>query len=213
MKRIASMAALLVLLSACETAYYSGWEKLGKHKRDLLVDRIEDTQESQEQAQEEFADALEQFRSVVEFDGGDLEATYEKLNAEYEDSAEAAAEIAGNINRVEDVAEDLFNEWEDEIAQISNANLRRDSQRIRRDTRKQYDGLLKSMRTAEATVEPVLTTLKDHVLYLKHNLNARAISSLKGELSAINTDVDRLISAMQKSIDESRAFIAGMQDS
>ncbi len=213
MKRIASMAALLVLLSACETAYYSGWEKLGKHKRDLLVDRIEDTQESQEQAQEEFADALEQFRSVVEFDGGDLEATYEKLNAEYEDSAEAAAEITDNINRVEDVAEDLFNEWEDEIAQISNANLRRDSQRIRRDTRKQYDGLLKSMRTAEATVEPVLTTLKDHVLYLKHNLNARAISSLKGELSAINTDVDRLISAMQKSIDESRAFIAGMQDS
>lgn len=212
MKRLAILATTAILLTACETAYYSGWEKLGKEKRDLLVDRIEDTQESQEDAQEEFADALEQFRSVVEFDGGDLEKMYDRLNAEYEDSAEAAADISSNIDRVEDVADDLFTEWEKEIQQYSSSNLRRDSEQKLKQTKRQYAGLLKSMRSAEKTIDPVLATLKDQVLYLKHNLNARAISALKGELQTVNTDVERLIDAMEKSIQESNAFIAGMKD-
>ncbi|MEM8499440.1 MAG: DUF2959 domain-containing protein [Pseudomonadota bacterium] len=212
MKRLAFLATAAIFLTACETAYYSGWEKLGKEKRDLLVDRIEDTQESQEDAQEEFADALEQFRSVVEFDGGDLEKMYNRLNSEYEDSAEAAEEISDNIDRVEDVADDLFTEWEREIQQYSSSNLRRDSEQKLKQTKRQYAGLLKSMRSAEKTIDPVLSTLKDQVLYLKHNLNARAISALKGELQTVNTDVERLIDAMEKSIQESNAFIAGMKD-
>lgn len=212
MKRLASLTIALFLVSACETAYYSGWEKLGKQKRDLLVDRIEDTQESQEDAQEEFADALEQFKSVVEFDGGDLETMYHKLNSEYEDAAEAAEDISSNIDRVEDVADDLFTEWQKEIEQYSSANLRRDSEQKLKATKRQYGGLLKSMRASEKTIDPVLATLKDQVLYLKHNLNARAISSLKGELQSVNTDVERLIKAMEKSIGESRSFIASMKD-
>lgn len=214
MKRMALLiatATAVFTLSACETAYYNAWEKVGKHKRDLLVDRIEDTQESQEDAQEQFTDALEQFRSVVEFDGGDLEATYSKLQAEYDDSAAAAEDISGNINRVEDVAEDLFSEWTKELDEYSSASLRRDGEQQMRATRNQYEGLLRSMRAAEKTIDPVLASLKDQVLFLKHNLNARAISSLKGELNTVNTDVEKLIQAMQKSINESREFIAGMK--
>ena len=67
--------------------------------------------------------------------------------------------------------------------------------------------MIKSMRKAEKTVHPVLETLRDQVLYLKHNLNARAISALKGELNTINSDVNQLIINMQKSIDEANLFI------
>lgn len=50
-------------------------------------------------------------------------------------------------------------------------------------------------------------SLQDNVLYLKHNLNSRAIASLKGEFANINADVTRLVSAMQKTIDESNKFV------
>ena len=125
MKKII-LVALMLALAGCETAYYNAWEKVGIHKRDLLVDRIEDTQDAQEETQEQFKDALEQYRAVVNFDGGDLEKLYNKLNAEYEDSNAAAMAIADNIDRVEDVAADLFKEWENELAQIKNSNLRKD---------------------------------------------------------------------------------------
>ncbi|MDO7653746.1 MAG: DUF2959 domain-containing protein [Porticoccus sp.] len=206
MKKII-LVALILALAGCETAYYNAWEKVGIHKRDLLVDRIEDTQDAQEETQEQFKDALEQYRAVVNFDGGDLENLYNTLNAEYEDSNAAAMAIADNIDRVEDVAADLFKEWENELAQIKNSNLRKDSASKLHDTRFKYQQMVNSMRKAEKTVHPVLSTLKDQVLYLKHNLNARAISALKGELNTMNSDVNKLIVNMQKSIDEANLFI------
>jgi hypothetical protein len=198
---------LILLAAGCETAYYDAWEQVGIHKRDILVDRIEDTQEAQEETQEQFKDALEQYKAVVNFDGGDLEKLYNKLNAEYEDSEQAAKAISVHIDSVEDVAEDLFEEWEDELAQIQSRTLRDDSAKKLHDTRYKYQQMVKSMRKAEKSVHPVLTTLRDQVLYLKHNLNARAISALKGQLSTMNSDVNRLILDMQKSIDEANLFI------
>ncbi len=210
MKRLL-LPAFLLLLAGCETAYYDAWEKLGVHKRDILVDRVEEAQETQEEGQEQFKDALEQFRSVVNFDGGDLEDAYESLNAEYEDSVDAAEAIRDRIGAVESVGEALFEEWQEELGQYTSDSLRRDSERQFRETRRRYDRLVSAMRRAENSIDPVLASLKDNVLYLKHNLNARAIASLKGELSTVNTNVDQLIEDMQQAIDESNAFIAEMR--
>jgi len=204
-------AAVLILLAGCESVYYDTMEQFGIHKREILIDRIEDAQDAQEDGQEQFKDALEQFQAVVNFDGGDLEVVYNKLNDEYEDSEEAAETIRERIDQVEDVAEDLFDEWTAELEQYSNAALRRDSERQLRETRRRYERLISSMRRAEQTIDPVLASLKDNVLYLKHNLNARAIASLKGELSTVNQDVENLITAMQRAIAESNAFIEDMR--
>lgn len=208
-----SLAALiaLCLLCACESTYYSAWEKAGVYKRDILVDRIEDAQDAQQDAQEEFTDALEQFQLVVGFDGGDLKAMYEDLNDAYEDSLAAANTITARVDSVENVAEDLFDEWEEELAQYSSASLKRDSQRKLQKTRDQYRKLMSAMRQSEKSMQPVLATLRDQTLYLKHNLNANAIASLKGEYKSIKVDVERLIADMQRSIDKSAHFIAQIE--
>lgn len=205
--RVLVITAGLALLAGCESAYYGAWEKVGVHKRDILVDRIEDTQEAQEDTQEQFQDALEKYRSVVNFDGGNLEKLYNQLKGEFEDSEAAAAKISARINSVEDVAEDLFDEWQEELESYTSDRLRRDSASKLRDTRAQYKRLLNTMRRAEKSVAPVLNTLRDQTLYLKHNLNARAIDSLKGELKTIDADVGRLIYQMQQSIDQANQFI------
>lgn len=214
MARLAQLVLITfaLALAGCSTAYYAAWEKLGVEKRDLLVDRVEDAQEAQEDGKEQFATALEQFKSVVEFDGGDLEDYYDSLNSELENSQEAAEEITGRINDVEDVAEDLFKEWENELDQYTNANFRRDSAAKLNETRSQYQRLITSMRRAESSIEPVLAVLNDNVLYLKHNLNARAIASLKGELATVNQNVDKLMSNMQAAIDESNSFIQSLNN-
>ncbi|MGS2723530.1 DUF2959 domain-containing protein [Porticoccus sp. GXU_MW_L64] len=210
-KILASCAGLL-LLAGCESAYYGAWEKVGVHKRDILVDRIEDTQEAQQDTQEQFQDALEKYRSVVNFDGGNLEKLYSQLKGEFEDSEKAAAKITARIDSVENVAEDLFDEWEEELDSYTSDRLRRDSAAKLRDTRARYKRLVRTMRLAEKSVTPVLNTLRDQTLYLKHNLNARAIDSLKGELKTIDADVGRLIYQMQQSIDQSNQFINNIKN-
>ena len=209
--RLTALFFALSLLSACETAYYNTMENFGVHKRDILVDRVEEARESQVDGQQQFKDALEQFKSVVNYDGGKLEAQYKKLNAAYEDSEEAAAEIRERIDSVESVAVALFKEWEKELDQYTSASLRNSSAQQLRDTKANYRTLIGKMRRAEQSIAPVLAVLKDNVLYLKHNLNARAVGALKGELNQVDRNVQALIGAMEASIRESDAFIKGLK--
>lgn len=205
------LAATLLLLWGCESAYYSAAEQVGIHKRDILVDRVEESRDAQEDAEEQFQSALEQFQDVVNFDGGELQDVYEDLDAEYEDSVAAAEEVRRRIDLVESVAGALFEEWEMEIGEYSNASFKAQSQRQLRDTRQRYSGMVAAMRKAESRMDPVLVALKDNVLFLKHNLNAQAVAALKTEFQGISRDVDALIAEMRQSIDASNAFIESMQ--
>lgn len=63
------------------------------------------------------------------------------------------------------------------------------------------------MRLAESRIEPVLKSFRDQVLFLKHNLNAKAIASLRGELVQVEADTDKLISELEASIAEADRFI------
>jgi DNA-binding ferritin-like protein len=203
--------SLLLTLTGCQSAYYAAWEKVGVEKRDILVDRVENAKESQEEAQQQFSSALEQFSALINFQGGELQDVYSSLKDEYEASEKAANNVTERINKVESVAEALFSEWRDELEKYSNDSLRRDSQRKLTDTQKRYKTLLNSMRKAEAKMAPVLTALQDNVLYLKHNLNASAIGALQGEFNGIKKDINQLIKEMNKAISESNAFITQMQ--
>ena len=160
------------LLSACESTYFNAMEKLGKHKRDILIDRIESAQQAQQDGQEQFKDALQQFKAIINFDGGELESLYNRLNDDFEDSVAAADAISERIDKVDSVANALFDEWQQELTQYTNKTLRRQSQQQLRQTQSRYQRLLKAMKNAERSIQPVLNTLRDNVLYLKHNLRA-----------------------------------------
>jgi hypothetical protein len=202
---------LLVLLAGCESAYYGTMERFGVHKREILVDRVEEARDSQEEAREQFASALEQFESVVSFDGGDLEAIHERLQAEFDASEARAEDVRERIEAVESVSEALFDEWSAEIEQYSSDDLRRRSEAQYRETRRRYEALVASMWRAEGRIEPVLDAFRDQVLFLKHNLNARAIASLRSELDGIEDDVAVLLREMEAAIAESDRFISEMR--
>ncbi|MFT4937185.1 MAG: SMC interacting uncharacterized protein involved in chromosome segregation [Paraglaciecola sp.] len=205
------LISLTCLLVACQSAYYSAWEKVGVEKRDILVDRVEDAKESQEDAQQQFKSALDQFSQLINFDGGELQGVYEQLKDQYEASDESASRVSSRISKVEDVAEALFDEWQLELEKYSNATLRRDSQKKLRDTQGRYNSLLKAMRKAESKMAPVLSALQDNVLYLKHNLNASAIGALQGEFSGIKKEINQLIKEMNSAISQSNEFISSMK--
>ena len=208
---LAGSVLILALLGGCSSAYYKTMESMGIEKRDILVDRVEEARDAQDSASEQFASALDQFRATVNFDGGDLEEVYDRLNSEYESSTAEAGDVSERIDAVESVAEDLFNEWEQELDQYSRADMRRTSASLLKDTRTRYGKLMASMRRAERSMEPVLEAFQDQVLFLKHNLNARAIGALRNELDSIERDTANLIKQMQKAIAEANAFIDSMK--
>ncbi len=205
------LIASLTLLGGCQSAYYGAMEKIGYHKRDIMVDRVAAAKESQQEAQQQFTSALEEMQALLNHDGGDLQKAYNKAKDEYESSQAAADDVSNRINKVEDVAEALFDEWQSEIGEISKASLRQSSEAKLRETKRSYNQLMQSMRRAESKMPPVLTAMKDNMLYLKHNLNAQAIGAIKGEFSSLKTDISSLIDEMNRSIEESTKFIESIE--
>lgn len=194
----------------CQTVYYETMEKMGYHKRDLMVSDVEKARDAQQEAKEQFKSALDRFTKTLNIQGGELQEKYDILNTEYERSEAKAKSVRERIASVEDVSEALFEEWAAELKEYSSDALRRSSQKKLTQTRTQYAQLIKAMKRAESKMDPVLVKFKDQVLFLKHNLNAQTIASLKNELISVEGNIASLIKELNASIQEADAFIAAM---
>lgn len=202
---------LALAVTGCSTILYSSLEQFGIEKRDILVDRVESARDAQEDSKETFSSALEAFTDLTGYDGGDLERTYDRLSSAYDRSVSSAQRVSDRVDAVEDVGDALFREWKSELNDYSNADLRRRSEDQLAMTRRSYGELMAKMRRAEASMRPVLDVFEDQVLFLKHNLNARAVAGLEGEVRSVRRQVDGLIREMEASIAEANAFISTLR--
>ncbi len=189
---------------------YSAYEMVGIQKRDLLKTRVNDARDEQKEAGDKFQDALQQLKKVYGFEGGALEKKYNSLKSAYDRAFYQAEAVHKSIRKVEFVAADLFKEWDKEIDQIETASLKKKSREQLVDTKKKYAELHDKLKASESQLDPVLRKLNDNVLYLKHNLNAKAITSLKGETTRIQGDIENLIRDMNKSVESAELFIKEM---
>ena len=205
----ALLAATLVL-TGCNSFYYKAMQKLGKEKRDILVQRVKDSKKDQEQTKEQLQTTMEAFQQLTGFQGGDLEKSYKKLNSEYERAQDQSNKLHDRIQSIDQVSSDLFNEWQKEIDEMSNAQLKSRSRSMLVDAKQRQAVYMKAMRTTEDKMTPVLAAFRDQVLFLKHNLNARAIGSLKGTANTINTNVTALMKSIDASMQEADTLISSL---
>jgi hypothetical protein len=195
----------------CRSVYYSTWEKLGKHKRDLLQSKVKQVRDDQKETTVALTNALTRLKQVYGFQGGELEKMYNRLQGDYDDSAKRATALKKRIAEMDRIATDLFKEWEKEASSISTESLREQSRKQLRDTSQRYQELYSATQRAERSLEPVLTKFNDYVLFFKHNLNAQAITALQGEASKIQVDLARLIEDMNASIAQAEKFMRETQ--
>ena len=210
--RWGSLLLMGLFLVSCSSAYYATMEQFGIQKRHLLKKAVAAARDEQQAAGEQFKDALTRLKELYAFDGGKLEATYTSLKRDYDASVQASDRVKKRVREVEKISKDLFSEWDKEIGQMSSGRLRDDSRRQWRETRDRYDDLHRTLVRSEKTMEPVLVRFRDHVLYLKHNLNAQAMGSLKTEAADIQQEISRLITEMNRSVAEANAFIKSLPE-
>ena len=126
---------LALLAGGCKSTSNAFWGALGYEKRDLLVSDVKKARDAQNLAKEEIKSTMDRFKEVTGFQGGDLEAKYNKLKSSYDSSASRAVKVTSRIDDVEKTAGQLFSEWEKELAQYSNADLKHQSEEKLADTR------------------------------------------------------------------------------
>ena len=198
------------LMGKFQRLYFRAIEASAQDKREVLVTRVETARDSLEEAKQQFQSALDKFGALTHFDGGNLEDLYRQIRVEYDYSQSRAQAVRDRIDAVEDMASALFAEWEAELEEYTSRSLRSSSRQKLRQTQQHYGQLITAMRRAEARIDPVLRAFHDQVLYLKHNLNAQAVSSLENELAAMSVGVAGLIGAMERSISRANDFVVAL---
>lgn len=198
-------------LPGCSSTGIAIREKLGTPKREQLVDRVQETRGAQEAAKEQFTSTLDELKMLSGYEGGQLEAAYSRLSSRYDRAQDRAKRVSDKIDAVDRVARALFSEWEGELKEYTTPALRAASQKELDQTRDRFGEVLGAMRRAEKKMGPVLAAFHDQVLFLKHNLNARAIASLDTTLGELQGQIAVLIADMEASIREANAFIDEME--
>lgn len=200
-------------LAGCATVQYSALEKVGIHKRDILVDRVEDARDAQSETRERLVSAYEQLSELIAYDGGELEDKYNRLSKAVDRSGATTEKLDDHLADIDRVSDDLFEEWESELDLYSSAALRADQEKKLALARRHFAEMRSRMQNARNRVDPVMAILNDNVLFLKHSLNAQALAALQGQASMLEGQVNDLIRDMQSAIDEADAFILRMRGS
>ena len=190
------------------TVYYSAKESIGEHKRDMVVGHVEQACVGLQETRHEFENALERFKTLVCVNETTLDHKYNQLNRQYQFCCSKSATVSDRIKAIEEVSEALFVEWENELNEYTNRNLRAHSKQQLKVAKQNYARLIRAMQKAEAKIQPVLAAFKDQVLYLKHILNAQAIAALRHEFIEIGIDISQLIQAMELTIAEASQFVS-----
>ncbi|MGJ8726719.1 MAG: DUF2959 family protein [Roseibacillus sp.] len=212
MKSLPLLLAILTLgINSCSTAYYGAMDKLGFEKRHILVNRVKKAKSSQIEAKDQFSSALDEFIAVSNYEGGELEKMYRRVEKAYNKSDDRAKEVRSRNDAVENTGKALFKEWGKEIKMFTDPELAAASRVQYKAAEDRFDELQIAMRSAESKLDPVLKKFRDQTLFLKHNLNAKAINALESQVVRVKVDVDRLIRDMERSIAEADRFIAEMR--
>jgi Protein of unknown function (DUF2959) len=204
------LIAVTLLVTGCTSAYYKTMQTLGKEKRDILVQRIKDAKKDQDQTKQQLQTTMESFQALTGFQGGSLEKSYKRLNSDYESANGQAGKLHDKIQSIDQVSNDLFKEWQGEISAMGNAKLKAQDTVMLRNAKTRQATYMRAMRRTEDQIAPVLKAFRDQVLFLKHNLNSRAIGSLKGTTAGLQGDVADLIQSIDASSQEADKLISSL---
>jgi Protein of unknown function (DUF2959) len=204
------LIVLTLLFTGCKSTYYKTMRTLGKEKRDILVSRIKDAKKDQDQTKKQLQTTMESFQALTGFKGGSLEKSYKRLNSDYESAASQAGKLHDKVQSIDQVSNDLFKEWQGEINDMDNVKLKSQDLVMLRNAKTRQATYMRAMRSTEDQIAPVLKAFQDQVLFLKHNLNSRAIGSLKTTSAVLQSDVAGLIKSIDASSQEADKLITSL---
>lgn len=207
MKNIILVLIGLVFISSCSTLYYSFWEKLGKEKRDLLKSNISKMNTEQNEVKKSLDEVMQEIRKKYPTNNKELESFYDHYSSEYDQMSKRSESLKERGQKVDEIANDLFKEWEAEIEQLENEKYKVDSQSKLNETKKSYRALISQAHSVEMNMDKILAKMKDQTLYLKHNLNAASLNSFKSAIFDIKEEMAQLTQEIEKATGKAEKFL------
>ena len=199
-------------LTSCQSEGYASSLSLSgaEHQRDL-AQKVETVLEVQMASQAEFAAAFEVLLELQGATEEEVESFYRKLQLQVDSCARSVERVDIHIGRVEEGSGLLFAAWETELEQFSSPAMRARSEARMGEAREGLQQLLERLRDARGSMENILRTQRDFVLYFNHNLSPNSIATLEPENRKFRADMQQLDGLIEWAREQAESFVGELR--
>jgi septal ring factor EnvC (AmiA/AmiB activator) len=191
------MLALMMVVPSLVQAQQSP----GFKQTDKLINKAQDTITSIRSTKIQTEATLDNYNAIIDGKVPDNRKAYKALVKDIQKSENQADKVGNKIVAMQEAASTYFGDWETSIEAITSDDLRAKSEMRLKDTRANYDEILKAAQKAGDEFKPFITNLHDQVTFLGHDLNPSAIADLKDEAAALNSKGAKVFSAVDDTIE------------
>ncbi|MCK6460067.1 MAG: DUF2959 domain-containing protein [Planctomycetes bacterium] len=190
-----AVAAALVLagLPACSMVNDLIKGKTGPADVDDLVAAVENVHKELDASKGAMLAAVQELQTVTAPDfSGDAVKAYEKLVDTVENSEDQADELRNRIEKMQAEAVPVFDQWTKDLEAYSNPEMRQRSQARLSAARERYDAVVAAVEPVLVEYEAINQSFRDHVLFLKHDMNPAALATIQDDVRRIAKDAASL---------------------
>jgi len=139
---------------------------------------------------------------------GDPVAGYAVLTVALERCEEHAEKLHETVQEMRDAADPVFSKWEADLQVYASPEMRQRSEERLTATRERYQAVLAAVEPVEEGYDAVNQALRDHALFLSHDLNPAALADVRGEVGTVaesaaelNQNLDACMVATRRYVD------------
>jgi len=183
--RLAAAVALstgLVALGALPAFSQAGAEQTQK-----LLKTVESTVKSIGEARQQLEKTLAGYNSIMDLTAKDTKDAYKNLGKDITESEKKVADTKLKVDEMNAEAGRNFTAWKDSASAITDPDLRKRSEQRLADSQARYEKIAAAGKDARQSFDSLMTDIKNQSTFLGNDLNASAITSLKGDAAKFNT--------------------------
>jgi hypothetical protein len=201
------LAAALLPAACGSTGKSEGQRRLGE-----LTEALGALGRELQEARAELVAAVVDHDVLVGLRDPDLIGRYRSFE-EHLSACEARQErLRRGSERMASSAVRYFDHWEQELSLIAGEELREQSAKRLRKTRRQYEDLRGEVDGVVERFAPLLAALRDQATYLGVDLNSESLTGLRSELPALQGATQQLYRAVDEASIATHAFTGAVRN-
>jgi len=140
--------------------------------------------------------------------GQDPAATYAAFIERLEQSEHQAEQLRDSIDPMDANAKRVFKQWATDLREFTSPSLLKRSEARMEATQERYNKVSESAERAHEALVTVNKAMRDHALFLGHDLNAESLEAVKGDVAEMAKDAGELDGALERCMESAQSYVS-----
>jgi hypothetical protein len=158
----------------------------GPEETAKFLKTVDATNRGIREARDQVQKTIGVYNSIIELTAKDTKGAYKDLGKQTADCEKKVADLGPRVDEMKAGALSYFDAWKAATAAITDPDLRKRAEKRLADSQARYDDIAAAGRDARSRFDSLMTEIRDQSVFLGHDLNPSAISSLKPDAAKLN---------------------------